>query len=71
VGGSLLDMENQLISGYDDAHFLVEQPWPKINFPPSTILSLEFETWRELKDEFHVSFFEFKKRIKLAMKRLF
>jgi len=58
---SLLNMENQLISGYDETHFLVEQPWPKLDFPPSTIFSLEFEIWRELKDEFHVSFFEFKK----------
>lgn len=55
---SLLNMENQLISGYDDDHFIVEQPWPGHDFPPKT---LTFQTWKELGDEFHVSFFTFAK----------
>jgi len=55
---SLLNMENQLISGYDETHFMVEQPWPKHDFPPKT---LRFGTWEELKDEIHINFFTFDK----------
>lgn len=53
---SLLNMENQLISGYDDDHLIVEQPWPGHDFPPKT---LTFQTWKELGDEVHVNFFTF------------
>jgi len=55
---SLLNMENQLISGYDGTRFKVEQPWPKFDFPPKT---LTFQTWEELGDEVHVDFFKFNK----------
>ena len=53
---SLLNLENQIISGYDDLGFMVKQPWPQMDFPPKT---LTFGTWKELGDEFHVSFFAF------------
>ncbi|MFB0502913.1 MAG: hypothetical protein ACETWE_03690 [Candidatus Bathyarchaeia archaeon] len=53
---SLLNLENQLISGYNDKQFIVQQPWAKVDFPPKT---LTFETWEELGKEFHISFFSF------------
>ncbi|MCW4026945.1 MAG: hypothetical protein NWE76_05640 [Candidatus Bathyarchaeota archaeon] len=53
---SLLNLENQLISGYNDQHFVVQQPWSGVDFPPKT---LTFRTWEELGDEFHISFFSF------------
>ena len=57
---SLLNMENQLISGYDDAHFILQKPWPKVELPitPGT---LTFGTWQELGDEVHVDFHAFAK----------
>ena len=56
---SLLNMENQLISGYDDTHFIVEQPWPKdLAITPKT---LTFQTWKELGRRMHINFFTFAK----------
>jgi hypothetical protein len=55
---SLLNMENQIIFGYDDLGFVVQQPWPQMDFPPKT---LTFGTWKELGDEFHINFFTFGK----------
>ena len=55
---SLLNLENQLISGYNDQHFIVQQPWSSVDFPPKT---LTFRTWEELGEEFHISFFGFAK----------
>ncbi|MEW6755873.1 MAG: hypothetical protein AB1505_33585 [Candidatus Latescibacterota bacterium] len=57
---SLLNMENQLITGYDDSGFLTTQPWaPHVDFPPA---HLSFGTWAELGQEFHLSFFSFERR---------
>ena len=53
---SLLNLENQLISGYNGKHFITQQPWPGVDFPPKT---LTFQTWEELGKEFHISFFGF------------
>jgi len=53
---SLLNLENQLVSGYNDTQFIVQQPWAKVDFPPKT---LTFQTWEELGKEFHISFFSF------------
>ncbi len=57
---SLLNMENQLISGYDNTHFIVQKPWPKVDLPfaPQT---LTFQTWKELGNEVHINFFTFLK----------
>lgn len=57
---SLLNMENQLISGYDDSHFIVQKPWPKVDLP-FTPETLTFRTWEELGDEVHIDFFSFGK----------
>lgn len=57
---SLLNMENQLISGYNDTNFIVEKPWPKVDLP-FTPKALTFQTWKELGDEVHVNFFTFAK----------
>jgi len=53
---SLLNMENQLISGYNEKQFLAQQPWPKVDFPPKT---LTFQTWEELGKEIHINFFTY------------
>lgn len=56
---SLLNMENQLITGYDDTGFITTQPWaPHVDFPPA---HLTFGTWQELGDEFHMNFFSFER----------
>jgi len=52
---SLMNLENQLISGYDDDGFLTMQPWaPNVNFPPAR---LTFGSWKEFGDTFHVNFY--------------
>ena len=57
---SLLNLENQMITGCDDAGFFTTQPWaPRVDFPPAR---LSFGTWAELGGEFHVNFFTFGKR---------
>jgi hypothetical protein len=50
---SLLNMENQLITGCDGTGFLTAQPWPGMDFPPA---HLTFATWAELGGEIHVDF---------------
>lgn len=57
---SLLNMENQLISGYDDTHFIVEKPWPNADLP-FTPETLTFSTWKELGAEIHMDLFTFDK----------
>jgi hypothetical protein len=57
---SLLNMENQLISGYGDTYFIVQKPWPKVDLP-FTPKTLTFQTWKELGDEVHIDFFTFDK----------
>jgi hypothetical protein len=54
---ALLNMENQLITGYDDTGFLTAQPWaPCVDFPQK---HLTFGTWAEFGADYHVSFFTF------------
>jgi hypothetical protein len=56
---SLLNLENQLITGYDETGFLTAQPWaPHVDFPPA---HLSFGSWSELGDEVHVTFHTFRK----------
>lgn len=56
---SLVNMEHQLITGYDETGFMTAQPWaPHVNFPPD---HLTFGTWAEFGDECHVNFFSFRK----------
>ena len=57
---SLLNMENQLISGYTDTHFIVQKPWPKVDLP-FTPETLTFQSWKELGNEIHINFFTFAK----------
>jgi len=49
----LLNMENQLITGWDDTGFLTAQPWPGMDFPPK---HPTFGTWAELGDGIHMDF---------------
>jgi len=56
---SLLNLEHQLITGYDDSGFFTFQPWaPHVFFPPDR---LTFGSWLEFGDEVHVSFFTYRK----------
>lgn len=50
---ALVNMENQLITGYDDTGFLSAQPWACNDFPPKR---LTFGTWDELGDGIHMDF---------------
>lgn len=52
---SLINMENQIIDGYDATGFFTAQPWaPHADFPPAR---LSFGTWQELGKEIHVNFY--------------
>ncbi|MGB9717417.1 MAG: hypothetical protein ACPL4E_03105 [Thermoproteota archaeon] len=44
---SMLNMESQLITGYDDKRFLLKQPWPSVDLT-ITCKTLTFEMWKEL-----------------------
>ncbi len=53
----VVNMDYQLITGYDDAGFLCTQPW-KMDYPPA---HLSFGSWEEWKNEIHACFFSFEK----------
>lgn len=56
---SLLNMENQIIDGYDNTGFFTAQPWAPHNpFPPAR---LSFSTWKELGEELHITFYTIEK----------
>jgi hypothetical protein len=55
---ALLNMEYQIISGYDETGFITAQPWaPNVDFPQK---HLTFESWAEMNSEIHVNYFTFK-----------
>ena len=54
---SLLNMENQLIAGYDDEGFFVVQPWPGMCPENVTPARLTFGSWKEFGEECHVNFY--------------
>jgi hypothetical protein len=56
---SMMNMENQLVTGYDDDRLLLAQPWECS--PEVTPATLTFGTWAELGDEVHVNFFVLRK----------
>lgn len=56
---SLLNMENQLVTGYDETGFITSQPWPHMDFPPK---HLTFGSWEELGEEIHINFYTFSER---------
>jgi hypothetical protein len=51
----LVNMEFQLVTGYDETGFLTTQPWPCNDFPPA---HLHAKTWEEF-GEVHANFFTF------------
>lgn len=55
---ALRDKEDQIISGYDDTHFIVQKPWPQIDYTPDT---LTFETWKEVGGSIGGAFYTFTK----------
>jgi len=56
---SVLNMENQTISGYDDEKFFLIRPWEAVcEFTPPT---LTFKTWAEFGKEIHANFLVFRK----------
>ena len=56
---SLLNMDNQIIYGYDEERLLLTQPWGDcVDVTPGT---LTFQTWKEFGDEIHVEFFSYEK----------
>ncbi|MFO7674890.1 MAG: hypothetical protein R6X12_01025 [bacterium] len=57
---SLLNMENQLIVGYDGEGFLLARPWDCA--PDVTPGRLTYGTWAEFGGECHVGFFAFDRR---------
>jgi hypothetical protein len=56
---ALANLENQIITGYDEKQFFTAQPWPNNpDFPPAT---LTFETWDEFAEDVHCCFNYFNK----------
>jgi len=59
VACSVINLENQVITGYDEEAFFAAQPWaPKVNFPPA---KLSFGSWQEFGDNFHANFYTIEK----------
>lgn len=54
---SVLNMDHQLITGFDGSGFLCTQPWECCN-PPA---HLTFGNWDEWEDEIHACFYSFEK----------
>lgn len=52
---SILNMDNQIISGYDQTGFFCVQPW-ECDFPPAR---LSYGSWEEISGELHACFFSF------------
>ncbi|HOP26147.1 MAG TPA: hypothetical protein PLM22_03065 [Candidatus Sabulitectum sp.] len=52
---SILNMDNQIISGYDGTGFFCVQPW-ECDFPPGR---LSFGSWEEISTEIHACFYSF------------
>lgn len=50
----LVNMEFQLILGWDDTGFVTAQPWPCLDFPPKHLV---FGSWCELGNEIHMSLY--------------
>lgn len=56
---SLLNLENQLITGYNAKRFYTAQPWaPDENFPPAR---LSYGSWKELGKMFRVTFYTYER----------
>ena len=56
---SVINLENQMITGYDEEGLFTAQPWaPNVNFPPA---KLSFGSWREFGDNFHANFYTIEK----------
>ena len=56
---SLINLENQVIDGYDETGLFTAQPWAPHNpFPPAR---LSFGAWNEFGAEFHVNFYTIEK----------
>jgi hypothetical protein len=56
---SVLNMDHQLISGYNDTCFRLCIPWPEcVELTPET---LTYSSWKEFGDDFHCQFFAFSK----------
>ncbi|MDW7658447.1 MAG: hypothetical protein SCM11_14860 [Bacillota bacterium] len=53
-----VNLEYQLITGYDETGFITTQPWTGIDYPPG---HLAFSSWQEFGKEIHVNFFTFDK----------
>jgi len=54
---SVVNLDHQIISGYDETGFICIQPW-ECDFPPP---HLTFGSWKEWGDELHACFFSFRK----------
>ena len=50
----ILNMDNQLIVGYDETKFILQPKSNVNNFPPS----LTYKTWIEFEKEFHITIFQ-------------
>lgn len=51
---ALINLDNQLITGYEEARLLLAEPWGEMPMTPPTLSS---ETWAEFGDELHVTFY--------------
>ena len=56
---AVLNLENQVIVGRDESGFVLTQPWGSND--SVTPAHLEFSTWKEFNDEFHATFYSFRK----------
>jgi hypothetical protein len=55
---SVLNLDNQIIYGYDENALLFCKPWSKASFPPA---KLTYKTWKEFGKDFHANFYSYNK----------
>lgn len=56
---SVLNMDHQLVSGYNDTHLFLCVPWPE--FADLTPSKLTFGTWEEYGEDYHCQFYSYDK----------
>ncbi|MBN2829929.1 MAG: hypothetical protein JXR56_06395 [Candidatus Cloacimonetes bacterium] len=65
---SLLNMENQLVYGFNEEVLLTSQPWEcSPEFPPKT---LTYDDWTELNGEIHLNFYSYTKTSPAPVKQI-
>ncbi|MCK5760452.1 MAG: hypothetical protein KAH33_04110 [Candidatus Delongbacteria bacterium] len=64
---SIVNLDNQIIYGYDSSGLFCCKPWPNVKYPPG---KLSYATWKELGEDFQVNFYAFQKKDAINTKKI-